>query len=491
MIALIPLDNRPCNLRFPQQIAAIGNSELVTPPEELLGWFNDPGEPSQLGDWLTTLPELEALVVSIDMLAYGGLVASRRPAHSMEAALASLEALRRFRLEWPGTPVYAFNILMRLAVTLDTDAGVSNYYNVMRYARLVDEAERFQSEYLREQLAAVTAAIPAKVLREYLEARRRNHGVNLRMVEWLAEGVFDFLLITQEDASEYGLHRREQSHILDLAADRDVLERISLHPGADEAALTLLARYWDTGVRLRLHWSDAADAKRIAPFEDRPFDQALEQHVQAIHGTLVKEDEPADIDLFVNAPAGTSAKDEGEEGRASRSERLESFVSEVEAAIKGGRHVAVCDVAFPNGADDVLMGLLEKRNVLGRLVAFAGWNTAGNTTGTVLAQCAALKRSGDWRGAGNRQFLFERLIDDWFYQTRIRTKLERSAREHGLSPLKMEGDYSPVEAQARRELRGLASFLAQRQFGSKMGACEVSLPWHRTFEVGVTAALAD
>ncbi len=40
----------------------------------------------------------------------------------------------------PATPIYAFNILMRLAVTLSSDAAVANYYNIMRYARLADEA---------------------------------------------------------------------------------------------------------------------------------------------------------------------------------------------------------------------------------------------------------------------------------------------------------------------------------------------------------------
>jgi hypothetical protein len=78
-----------------------------------------------------------------------------------------------FRQARPDTPIYAFNILMRLAVTLSSDAAVSNYYNNMRYARLADEAGRFESDYLREQLQNVIAEIPPQVLQDYRAARAR------------------------------------------------------------------------------------------------------------------------------------------------------------------------------------------------------------------------------------------------------------------------------------------------------------------------------
>ncbi|HEX8832790.1 MAG TPA: DUF4127 family protein, partial [Abditibacteriaceae bacterium] len=389
MIALLPLDDRPCNVRFPQQIAAIGGTQLVTPPYEVLGLFNTPGQPEALQSWIEELPRLEALIVSVDMLAYGGLVASRRPRVAVEQALANLNILRAFRAARPETPVYAFNILMRLAITMDSDAAVSNYYNIMRYARLVDEAERFDSAHLREELAKVTAQIPPAILEEYLAARLRNHTVNGCMIDWLAEGVFDYLLITQEDATEFGLHRREQDALLKYAAEREVQSKMSLHPGADEAALTLLARHWNTGVSFRVQWSNLEDAHRIAPFEDRPYDEALVQHVAAMRGELLGEgdESTADFQLFVNAPVGGSQKDEEDGARALRAARLMPFVHSLEEAANNNETIALCDVAFPNGADNVLMTELERRGLLGKIAAFGGWNTAGNTTGTVLAQC--------------------------------------------------------------------------------------------------------
>src|SRR4028118_1674996 len=178
MLALVPLDDRPCNVRFPQQIAAIGGDVVAVPPLPALGHFNSPGQPSDIARWLHELPQVEALIVSIDMLAYGGLVASRKPHVGEEEALARLQMLKVFRRPRPETPIYAFNILMRLAITMDSDEAVPHYYNIMRYARLRDEAERFQSEHLQAELDKVTAQIPPPLLERYCAARARHHAVN-------------------------------------------------------------------------------------------------------------------------------------------------------------------------------------------------------------------------------------------------------------------------------------------------------------------------
>ena len=505
MLALIPLDNRPCNLRFPAQIAAIGGTNLLTPPENLLGFFNTPGEPLGLAKWLEQVPPIEALIVSIDMLAYGGLVASRRTVTTEAAALEQLQVLRDFRQAHPQTPIYAFNILMRLAVTMDSDEAIANYYNVMRYARLVDEAERFNSEHLRDELHKVRAEIPQPVLREYLNARARNNAVTCRMIDWLAEGIFDYLLITQEDATEFGLHRREQLALMARVEQHGVAAKMSLHPGADEAALTLLARHWDTGVKFRVHWSSLEDAHHIAPFEDRPYDEALALHVASMRGALVEagdSSQEADVELFVNAPVGGWYKEENEAERTARATRQTAFIRALSEGVTAERPVALCDVAFPNGADNLLLTELEKRKLLGKLLAYGGWNTAGNTTGCLLAQCAAVKRAQTLApGAStiaprlsqqlNRQFLFERLVDDWFYQARVRARVEKAAREQEISPINMGEKYAPVEAHTRRELRGFAQLLAQRHFGTTLRECAIALPWHRTFEVDVRVQLAE
>jgi hypothetical protein len=148
-------------------------------------------------------------------------------------------------------------------------------------------------------------------------------------------------------------------------------------------------------VRFALHWSSqetraASRRLKIACSTTRSHNTSA-----AMRGQNVDED--ADFELFINAPVGGSQKDELQCSPLRAPPRINPFVRELVAAIEAGQRVALCDVAFPNGADNLLMSELEKRGVLGKLAVYGGWNTAGNTTGTVLAQCAALRHSGDWQ----------------------------------------------------------------------------------------------
>lgn len=488
-LALLPLDDRPCNYLFPQQLARIAGTELLCPARSLLGHFTQPGAASALIGWVAALPPQVPLIASIDMLAYGGLVASRRGTPSLQSAREHLEVLRT-RKSRHGAPVNAFNILMRLAVTMDSDAAINHYLLVQRYARLVDEAEFFDSKFLRQELEEVRAQIPPEVLDEYHRARQRNHQVNLQMVDWLSEGIVDVLLVTQEDCTQFGLHRLEQEELRTRAASLGLDDRFFLHPGADEAAQTLLARWWQSGLTLALHWSDPAQAEQIAAFEDRPYRETLEARMAAIQAEERLSGE-ADFELFINAPVGSSQKDEPPASREARRTVVKSLADRIRAAHDAGRRIALCDVAFPNGADDLLMQELDLQRLLGALTVFAAWNTAGNTTGTVLAHCAALKTAGAAADMiQSRQFLLERLVDDWCWQTRVRPRVERSARLQGLSPLNMGAEAAPFESQATRELRTYARLLAGRHFGTQWEDFEVRLPWGRTFEIEINGRLA-
>ncbi len=54
------------------------------------------------------------------------------------------------------------------------------------------------------ECAGLRAQIPNSVYEDYLQGRKRNHAVNRAMLDWLAEGVFDYLLLPQDDTADYG-----------------------------------------------------------------------------------------------------------------------------------------------------------------------------------------------------------------------------------------------------------------------------------------------
>ena len=49
-------------------------------------------------------------------------------------------------------------------------------------------------------------------------------------------------------------------------------------------------------------------------------------------------------------------------------------------------NVSIADIAFNNGADNTLVSAMYKRDMLYKIGAYNGWNTASNTVGYAIAQ---------------------------------------------------------------------------------------------------------
>src|SRR6187402_1120074 len=109
-IALLPLDDRPVNVGLPRDVAEIAGARLDLPPRELLPDYRRAGAPDGLAAWLTERaadPETSQLVVSLDMLLYGGLIASRIGHDSTPTVLRRLELLRELRERRPDMRILA------------------------------------------------------------------------------------------------------------------------------------------------------------------------------------------------------------------------------------------------------------------------------------------------------------------------------------------------------------------------------------------------
>ena len=139
-ILLVPIDDRPATTQFAEMIAAIAGRQLLMPPAAELGRFTTPGSPKAIVSWLGSFnaSDAEALVVSSDMLAFGGLIASRRHGAGLPESINRLQAIREFRRNNPRVPVLAFSIVMRLAPTA-TATSAAYHDALARYASVVDE----------------------------------------------------------------------------------------------------------------------------------------------------------------------------------------------------------------------------------------------------------------------------------------------------------------------------------------------------------------
>lgn len=429
---LVPLDDRPCCYRFPQQLAPID-----LPPREWLGRFQRPGEPDRLLDWLAARAgEAPGSVLSLDMLAWGGLVASRHPGHSLDSAREHLERLRQI----PGRKL-AFQTILRNAPT-QTNA------EEMRWAEaLVRLSESLgQDAGLREQ-------IPEPVLEAYLQVRRRN----ATLYDLSGRLGLDVLLYALDDSRTRGWNLEE------LRA----LGPVQSLPGTDETALLLLCRALCPGKVVQSVWSHPGLKSFQGTYEDRPAEALLQSHLDA--ADLRAGESSLQLWLF-----GRGGEPQLEAREQTAGSIDAAWLDSLERAVDAGTRVVLVDLSFANGGDLSLGRALLERNLWSRLHGYAAWNTMGNRVGTALANLVL--PCPDSTG-----FLLERIADDLLYQADFRWRAAARLGHPGLTLTAQEERIveRDVFPSLREELEPYA-----RQLGRSANLA-LRLPWSRLFEVEI------
>jgi hypothetical protein len=543
-IAFLPLDDRPVNYDYPRTLARAAGLEISLPPRE---WLGNPWRPSRHADlvgWLAqAAPQADALIVALDTLAYGGLIPSRTSPEPAKTVLTRLEILRELKTARPHQPILASSVILRIS-RADSAEEEKPYWatcgsRMFRLSYLEHKAAL--GEASPEEIAerdSLRAQIPDEVYDDYRRGRARNHAVNRAMLDWLAEGIFDYLLLPQDDTADYGWNIAEARALQVLIRTGGLTERAITYPGADEIGSLLLAAYacrragFAPGVWPR--YSSVTSPTVVTAYEDRPIHELLKAHLAPLGGVVADSPEQADITLFVNAPAHRQGEGfyqwpiwqgldvtraqlppelhlyldgfaADEVFRSTRREMQsprrspEEFARALLAALATGRPVALADVACVNGADLILGHLLLQHPEVARLAAYGGWNTAGNTLGTVLAQAAiralALRSGGGTREqlAAHREFLFLRFLDDYCYQARERTRcMIEDLPPLGLLPTmerlpddKAAAVAACVQDRLARAAAELGDVFIRSGLVRDVHVSDVCLPWQRLFEVGV------
>ncbi|NJN17928.1 MAG: DUF4127 family protein [Oscillochloris sp.] len=493
VIGYIPLDERPVNTRYPAMIAQIAAAELRQPPAELLSNRREPGDHAGLVAWLAAqAPQLDGLIVSLEQLAHGGLIPSRISHEPATTILNRLEMLRKLRSQYPHLPLYAFSVITRVSNANDAveepDYWAAYGERLYRFSQLIDRQRHGQT--VAAELAALERELPAELRRDMLLRRLRNHVINGAALHMLAEGIFDLLVLSSDDTSPFGLPARERQFLAEWA-DLTNVERLLMYPGADEIGCALLARMLNeqAGIKpkIALQYVPPAAAANIAAYEDGPVSATVERQIMAC-GAVIAADADAEIWLGVHTPFAHRDEWSAERAAADRSERrvaIRDLVRAAQAQHIRGRAVAIADVAYPNGADPVLIAALRNGLELPQLTAYGAWNTAGNTIGTVIAQaCAVQHVTTDQGRAAQERFLVQRFVEDWGYQQLVRRALRNRLREiHNMAEPATPEVYAESIAWIEQELNTAIGQLPGFADRWRIRPGSVSLPWRRTFEV--------
>lgn len=492
-IGLLPLDERPVNTRYPQAVAQIAGAQALLPPYNQLSHFRQPAHCAALIAWLEEVsPQLEALIVSLEMLGYGGLIASRTTDEPAAIVLERLNALNQLRMRFPALPVIGFNLILRVS---NADSAVEEplYWaqegrRFYRYSQLMDLLE--QGQAVTQELKALEAELPLAHRHDFLQRRLRNHTINLAALHMLARGDLSLLVLSSDDTNPLGLPSREKRALQAWGRWLELGERLLMYPGADEVGSALVMRmvHQQAGLEpsCEVFYAVPGGDQITAPYEDGPVAITVERQIRAVGGKLAPPGKPADLWLAVNPPVPRRSEWDplyAEQERTERLPYLRAMVDEINRRMDQGQAVVVADVAYPNGADPALIEVLFERVEISRLAAYGAWNTAGNTIGVALAQgCAARLATTAVQREAQQRFLLHRFLEDWGYQQVVRQEARQwLAETYGAEDVLPDNETDTVEFIAKGLQRCLRAIPGFDGLGIRPGS--VRLPWNRLFEV--------
>lgn len=490
-IILIPLDNRPVSYSLPVQIGKLNkNVEILIPPKNLVGGLTDYTNIDKVLLWINnTLAgnDIDFIVCSLDTVAYGGLIPSRKSCDTKSMIRARLSDFRIIvenikHKHKHNTKLYGFSSIMRISNN-NINEEEKEYWDkygelIFRFSYLKHKSQSvFAYDVDREELENIKNKIPENILNDYLNTRKRNFDINKTYLSWIEEGFLDFLVYSQDDTAEWGYNVQEALALQEMIDDKNLSEKIMVRTGADEISCDLsirgiLDKYNETIYILPV-FSTESGKNIISRYEDKTILESTLGQINLCGAEFVDNLEFADIILLVHTPV--YAQNDYAMGIYTEPENEEAIKFCANIIKDSDKPVILADIASANGADNALVNnLLAKGVNLKTLYGYAGWNTTGNTLGSAISTGISRYIAEELNSFDTENFkklFLIRLADDWAYQSVIRQKIRA---------LTDEADIRLLE----EELKPFIINLAQK-LNLDLPKIELSFPWNRTFEVKI------
>lgn len=495
-IVLLPLDERPCNIAFPSKLFNCKDLLVTVPEENILGKKKLSADIKKIAEFLKReCANADGLVLSMDMLLYGGLLPSRLHCETEENIDSRLNLVRDIKKMYPKLIIYAFSLIMRCP-QYSSDDEEPDYYGfcgqqIHQYGSIKHQFELglIEEKDFTKKSGSLLSKIKTEHLQDYTDRRAFNIKSNLKVIDLVGSAI-DFLIIPQDDSAKYGYTAIDQQIVRNKIKEQSKQFEALMYPGADEIALTLMARMVNTlnNFKPKIYIKYASDnAKQVIPaYEDRPLDETLKYHIIACGCRVVSSVCECDMVAAVSAPAGEMSEAVLQQNNLHNygvERNLTEFVLFIEDTILSGKAVTLCDNAFANGSDLELLDMLKSRNLLGKLAGFAGWNTSSNTIGTAISMGVYFLNYGPTENYFD--FLGLRYVEDAGYCAVVRKSVTDSLdKDRGLNYFLVDGKYGKVSKEVKKQLE---EFIVRRlgEFGEKLEISDVNMPWNRMFEVGL------
>lgn len=452
-IALIPIDNRPVCYTLPEEIAKIDEDlRLLLPERKLLGDLKTTANIEGITEWLNGLESVDAIVVSLDTIAYGGLIPSRRSSDSLETIKTKLEAFKNI-LKTKNAKTYAFSSIMRISNN-NVNEEEKEYWN--KYGKKI-----FEYSYNLHKSNSVESDIPPNILEDYLTTRSRNFEINKMYLDWLEEGIFKVLVFSKDDCAQFGLNVIEAKELEKISKEKNLPALVKT--GADEIPLTLLARaISDNNEEIKISPLFLAPEYKdlISNYEDISIEKSVCAQIE-LAGAKISNENDADIILIVN-------NFENNQGEIVMEVPTKSFSGTLTLPQKP---YMIADVRFANGADNQFIDKLFKNNInYNNFYGYSAWNTSANTLGSLIYAGIVRYFAKKYNETAFKNLQLTRFLDDWAYQANVRQELKKSFSTP--NPDETKTLMQPFESR----LKGKLQIEAEINY---------AFPWERFFEVEI------
>ena len=463
-IALIPLDSRPCNTQYPQTLAQMAGMRLILPADALLDDFLTPADQEGLWQWLEqTAPKCERIIISTNELLQGGLINSRS-SDSYANLESDINRLQEFCQNHPEQKITILTILPRLLPS-QYDSTLAPYMNQLsQYGRAWDKADLNAAPLPQSE-------VPAEILEKYRQVFLQCGELLKQLQQMAANGLCE-VVIGQDDGEEYC-----PSNILKRRILANPTANLTFVHGADELTMLILASFVDLPPsEVQIIIDDESAWSKYFPYEAADLTTILNEKLALANVTISEE---AQDTIFIHADNLSC-------------ETAAGFITGEGSAYRG-----LADIAYTNKGDKALADyLLSSANTLH---AYSGWNTAGNTLGTIIAHYRLSQAFPQTKQAAQAAIEFKaiRLSEDLVYQALISNDLRLSlanqklmnssttaftAPQEQVEPLLAER-FAPYKTKLEELFTATQEILPQVSVDVTSAEINLTFPWNRAFEV--------
>lgn len=488
-VLFVPQDDRPVSLQYTVDTAKAAGMTVLTPPQNLISGKTYKGQADQIWNWVEqNAGRADVMVLSTDTLIYGGLVDSRKhnlPLSTLEYRLKRIEALKA---NYKNTRIYGFGTVMRSPRASGGGTEPSYYADygptIFQIAALQDKLDAgtlTQAE--TQKLMSLQASVPVEYLQDWFSRRQKNMQINKGLIDEARKGIFEYFALGHDDTSQLSQSALEGRYLSQYSKGIPRTQYGSF-PGADQLGLLLMARSrTDESVEkptFSIIYPLGGAGKTLPGYEDQTIDKTIAEHVEAVGGTMTTAGKPTVL-LAVNTPLSTSTSESEAFGNLPMvSQATNAFVDRIQQATEQGVTVSVADIAYNNGSDNTLVGAMYKRDILYKIGAYNGWNTASNTVGYAIAQGLLLKSMSP---EGHRDMLTQQYLDNWAYQANIRKDIYRMQDSIRTDNVRYSGD---LNSKLEEYLQERIQDFGETYLKVDPRTIKATFPWGRLFETDIT-----